>query len=145
MDKGKNTLLLILLAGLFCMMASCSFRKSADAAYTASFRSYANGLAEINLQLNPDLNFSFIMTIMPEYDSDDLMPETFSFNGKWYHNHDTYYVQFNPSDTIDLYALVDPAYDPNTNVFVIDNHTLAFPLQAQEVIIWGIVCYRSPG
>jgi hypothetical protein len=119
-------------------------RQSAGAGYMTAFRSYANGLADISLQLDENHIFHFTLTIMPEWDSDDTLPETFTFKGQWNADNAMYFMKFGQDDEIDLHALVDPAYAPDTNVFVIDERTLAFPVEAREVIIWGITCYRSP-
>jgi hypothetical protein len=143
MNQGLNSVYLFVLAVLFCTLTSCSLRKGANSAYSASFRSYANGLADLNLQLDADMKFSFVMTILPEPGTGDTLPETFTFNGKWHYEQDKYVIRFASSDQIDLFALVDPSYEPATNVIVVDNRTLAFPLEAQEVVIWGIVCYRA--
>jgi hypothetical protein len=139
--KGIKPYFLILSAVIIVTAESCSLRKGTDSPYATTFISYANGLADINLQLAADMNFRFVMTVLPE--PGDTLAETFSFEGRWNYDHDRYFVNFNPSDEIDLHALVDPAYNPETNVAVIDERTLAFPMDAQEVVIWGIVCFRA--
>jgi hypothetical protein len=137
----KILLACILITGI---ITSCSMRREKNSPYAVYYQSHSNGLANIQLKLQPDQQFRFDLTLLPEAGTGDTLAERFIFTGQWSHDAQQYFVRFKRSEDIDLFALVNPEYEPTTNVEVVDYRTLAFPLDAQEIVIWGILCYRAP-
>ncbi len=145
--KARLNKLLIALF-LLALLGSCGTKRlSGDKQYSASFQSYPNGLADINLELNENLRFVYTMEIYPEpgNESGDTLPELFTFRGRWGNDTEDYYIRFHRRNKPDLHALVSPGYEPTTNVEVADERTIRFPLKDQEIVIWGIRCFKEEG
>jgi len=134
------------LIGVSLAMSSCSTsRLAGDATHAAMYRSYANGLADIELHLKSNMRFDYRMDILPEPGTTDTIPEQFAFTGRWGNDQSRYIIRFRRRNKPDLYALVSPGYEPETKVVVLDERTIAFPLDDKEVVIWGIRCYKVEG
>jgi hypothetical protein len=149
MNKKPPLTLKLCMGALVAMSlfwSSCSTsRLTGDASHAAMYLSYPNGLADIGLDLKPNMRFDYRMTILPEPGTTDTLPEKFTFAGRWGNDQSQYIIRFRRRNKPDLYALVSPGYEPETKVVVLDERTIAFPLNDKEVVIWGIRCYRVEG
>lgn len=137
---------LVPLVAFTLAMASCNtLKESADPRYAATYLSYPNGMADIRLELKENARFEYQMNIFPEPDNaeGDTVPEQFTFKGRWGNTEDNYILRFRRRNKPDLYALANPGYEPSTEVVVTDERTLRFPLYDEEVVIWGVKCFRE--
>lgn len=148
-NKYKGYLIKLLQA--FCLLillGSCGTKRlSGDKHYSASFQSYPNGLADINLELKENMRFEYHMEIYPEPGNEqgDTLSEHWTFKGRWGNYDEHYILRFRRRNKPDLHALVSPGYEPTTNVEVADERTIRFPLKDQEIVIWGIRCFKEEG
>lgn len=137
---------IVVCAAAMFLLSSCqTFRKSGDPAYAATFQSYPNGLADIRLELKENMRFEYIMEILPE--PGEMDPETpnevLVFKGRWGNDDTHYLLRFRRRNQPDLYALVSPGYEPSTRVKVVDDRRIRFPLNDDEIVVWGIRCYKK--
>lgn len=143
--KGRLNKLLTALC-LLILMGSCGTKRlSGDKQYSASFQSYPNGLADINLELKENMRFTYHMEIYPEPGNEqgDTVSESWTFKGRWGNDEQNYILRFRKRNKPDLQALVNPGYEPETHVIAIDERTLTFPLRDKEIVMWGIRCFRE--
>ncbi len=144
MSHQKITFTPTLLIGLMILVASCSTsRLSGDSQYAATFQSYPNGVADINLQLKPNMKFDYQMTILPQPGQADTLAEVFNYTGRWGNNESHYILRFRRYRKPDLVALAHPGYEPETSVTIKNERTLSFPIDDPEVVIWGVRCYKE--
>ncbi len=142
----------IVVIGLLLFLSSCSlFRPSGDPRHAAVFKSYPNDLASIRLELKENSRFDYYMAILPEIDENSMQDqqeesqekEILEFRGRWYNDDSHYFLRFRRKNKPDLYALVSPGYEPPTQVTVVDERILRFPLNETEIVIWGIRCFKQ--
>ncbi len=145
MKHHPFTRLVPLLAFLLAITACNTLQESADPRYAATYLSYPNGVADMRLELKENARFEYHLEIYPEPGNEqgDTLPEQFTFKGRWGNNDEQYILRFRRRNKPDLYALANPGYEPSTEVVVTDERTLRFPLYDEEVVIWGVRCFRE--
>jgi hypothetical protein len=117
----QKTLFLMLITSMVIAISSCSTsRLGGNPDYAATFQSYPNGVADIRLELNSNMRFDYQMKILPEPGSADTIPEVFSFKGRWGNTDSHYLIRFRRKNKPDLPALINPGYEPGTNVRIVD-------------------------
>ncbi len=109
--------------------------------YAATYRSYPNSLADLKLELKENLRFEYYMIILPEPETDGQI-DTLFFKGKWKTEYQNYVLRFQRRKRPDLHALLDSEYNPKTSIMILDSRHISFPLNAKEISIWGVLCYR---
>ena len=125
------------------LSASCTVNKSTTGKdYSARYVSHPNSMAEIKLELEENLRFEYFMVILPEHGSEQKM-DTLIFKGRWDAENGQYVLTFHRRKKPDLYALLDSEYFPTTNIIICDERRVSFPLNAHEISIWGILCFRE--
>jgi hypothetical protein len=142
MDR-KFTPFVVSVCFIIILAASCTMNKNTIGKdYSALYVSHPNSMAEIKLELKENLRFEYFMVILPEPGSDEKM-DTLLFRGKWDAENGQYVLTFHHRKKPDLFALLDPEYFPDTNIIILDERRVSFPLNAHEISIWGILCFRD--
>jgi hypothetical protein len=140
---GKITTVIGSIFFVIMLAASCTVNKSTTGKdYSARYVSHPNSMAEINLELKENLRFEYFMVILPEQGGEQKM-DTLIFKGRWDIENSQYVLTFHRRKKPDLFALLDSEYFPTTNVVIRDERRISFPLNAQEISIWGILCFRD--
>jgi hypothetical protein len=128
---------------IILLAASCTVNKRTTGKdYSARYVSHPNSTAEIKLEMKENLRFKYFMVILPEPGSEEKM-DTLVFKGRWDAENGQYVLTFHQRKKPDLNALLDPEYFPATNVVIRDERRVSFPLNAHEISIWGILCFRD--
>lgn len=134
--------LLIVVLGI--LVSSCtSNKKLARQEMAATFQSYPNGVADIELVLNPNGRFVLDLTTLPDPAEEQGETEKSKMKGKWNAKDSDYELHFRRRNTPDLVALVGIDYSPETNISVIDERTLIIPGNQSEIVIWGVKCFKK--
>ena len=140
--KIQTPALFTLLLGVL-LFPSCSTMKT-GAEHAAVYQSYANSLADIRLELQENNRFDYGMTIYPEpQEPESAVPEHFQFRGRWTTEDGNYILLFRRRNKPNLYALFGQVGDMETNVRVISERRISFPVADAEIVVWGIVCFRE--
>lgn len=142
MKRRNQTRLLIIILTLW-VTSSCSILRPA-AEHAAVFQSHPNSLAVIRLDLKENYRFDYDMTIYPELgEPDSVTPENFQFKGRWTTEDENYILRFRRRSKPDLYALFSQGTHLEVNVKVLSERRVSFHLDVEEIIVWGIRCYRE--
>lgn len=141
--KTKRIILHILTGFLLLTGVSCSvLRKSGGEEHAATFRSGANGVADIELELKKNHRFHYDMIIFAEPTSAQKH-DTLFFKGRWWVEDHDYILHFRGRKKPDLYALFSPEYSPATTIRIVDDRHIRFPVFVEEVSIWGVRCIKT--
>ncbi len=142
MKKRQTRLLLVLLLSMIIAPACNTFKHGAE--HATVFQSYPNSQADIRLDLKENLRFNYDMTIYPELgDTTQTDAEAFQFKGRWQTDNENYILRFRRRNHPDLYALFSQGTHLEVNVKVLSERRVSFPLDVEEIIVWGIRCYRE--
>jgi hypothetical protein len=99
------------------------------------YKSVGNGLADISLDLEEDLNFKLAV-------NDSVQKEQYELNGKWSLDKDSYVLTFN-RPKIDLRQMFsgNAGFDSYTKID--DGKSVRFPRSRAGIMIDGIYCTRA--
>lgn len=141
--KNNIQITLIIILVSFLVLPSCSMLRQ-PSQHATVFQSYANSQADIQLDLRKNHRFRYAMTIYPEPGVEESAPtESFQFTGKWKMENEEYIILFRRRNKPDLYALFSQVSDMEANVKVRNEHTISFAMDEEEIIVWGIRCFRQ--
>jgi hypothetical protein len=141
--RSKFKLVPIIIALVITGISCTSNKRLARQEMAATFQSYPNGVADIELVLNPNGRFVLDLTTLPDPAEEQEETEKSKMKGKWNAKESDYELHFRGRNTPDLVALVGIDYSPETNISVIDERTLIIPGDQREIVIWGVKCFKK--
>src|SRR6056297_2867202 len=111
--KTNKIILHTLIGFLLLTGVSCSIlRKSGGEDHAAKFRSGANGVADIELELKDNNRFHYEMIIFADPAASDQNHDTLFFKGRWWVEDNDYILHFRRRKKPDLHALFSQQYSP---------------------------------
>ncbi len=142
--KTNKIFLHTLIGFLLLTGVSCSIlRKSGGKDHAAKFKSDANGVAEIEMEMKDNYRFYYKMIIFADPATSEQNHDKMFFKGRWLVEDNDYILRFRKRKKPDLHALFNQKYSPSTTIHIIDERHIRFPVFAEEVSIWGVRCIKS--
>lgn len=107
---------------------------------TISYKSGANGLAEIELKIFPNQTFEYYMRIIPQpMENED--ESIINSKGTWTENNSWIRMKFQNKE-ISLTALFDLNYADKNQFKLIDEKNVDLNITLDEIMIWGVLCEK---